>query len=305
MALSVSDVAQRGIQSGMSKGDFFSNPFEALQEMADALEEKTTSVVDAIKNRTTMKNAILGADGGQGDTIGQQLRKAGFPSAVTEGVSQTQNKADEVFRELQGEAKEFVGSNLEHLKEFVEEKSGMAIGEGFIEPASALEGFLTAGDDNLVVLIKDFIGTKDVVSPSGETLIKAFGEDDLKELGIDLGKKLIQEGISIVNGSDGDKIINAIDKNSDGKVTATELRGVSTNTEDLEELMGINPAIAKLITDPSFVSRIIKRRNVPSIYGDNFGKQHNQVDLVEQGVGLDHETANQFNVGFEGSSTGK
>jgi hypothetical protein len=53
-----------------------------------------------------------------------------------------------------------------------------------------------------------------------------------------------------------------------------------------------------MIQDPDFRRRVIKKVNMPSIYGEDFEARFNQVSLVEQGLSVSNVASNQFNVSF-------
>lgn len=251
----------------------------SLLSVGTQVEEGDFNPMDAIAVTSTARNMLMGAEGAVGDTIDQLLSQAGVANISTEGVSQLQNVTERII--TSGSLNE----GLQIIADEVKERAGTAAGEGQIQPGAGIQNIMTS--ENILGTIAGFVGQEEM---------DIMGPELAGDVGQKLAQKLLETGIRITK-----PITDVFDKNKDGVITGSEFKDTSTSTDDLEELMRINPTIAKLVTDKSFVSRIIKRRDIPSIYGDNLGKRFNQVSLVEQGVAADHESANQFNVGFEGS----
>ena len=92
------------------------------------------------------------------------------------------------------------------------------------------------------------------------------------------------------------QMFTELDQNKDARVDEKEVSRVLADDDLLDKLKGINATVSKLIRDPNFRVRVIKRTPYQSIYGP---RPEGQVSLVETGVASFLETANQFNVSFD------
>lgn len=250
-----------------------------------------SEVMKGIINSQTAKNILEGAAGALGDTVSSIAKKAGAKFNATDATGQEQNKASEIV------STDFDLPQLkESLMNTIESKSGDSTTTGSIQPADTVASHLSAET------------ATNVLGTAGAVLGEASGIPGAAEagrfVGGGLGGALAEfAGALEQKGVPDEEVKEAIlliDENGDAAISAVELRDAGNDPFTLAELNTINPSIGKLITDSSFVSRVIQRKKIPSIYGHDFFQQFNQVELTEQAIGLDHESANQFNVGFSG-----
>ena len=122
--------------------------------------------------------------------------------------------------------------------------------------------------------------------------IRAGGNETEKS---DIGEALLRMGKhpDIVK-----RILNTLDINQDGEISLDEIEKGAVDTLTLNKLTSIDANTAKMIQDPDFRRRVIKKVNMPSIYGEDFEARFNQVSLVEQGLSVSNVASNQFNVSF-------
>jgi len=82
----------------------------------------------------------------------------------------------------------------------------------------------------------------------------------------DLGDELLRMGKhpDIVK-----QILNTLDINQDGQLSLDEMEKGAVDTLTLNKLTSIDANTAKMIQDPDFRRRVIKKVNMPSIYGED------------------------------------
>jgi hypothetical protein len=95
-----------------------------------------------------------------------------------------------------------------------------------------------------------------------------------------------------------DRIKSQIDTNKDGAVSEFETKSLLNDTAMIEKLSSMDATTRKMLRDPDFRVRVIQRKPVTSIYGEDPFARFNQVEMVEQGIANDGANANQFNVSF-------
>ena len=154
-----------------------------------------------------------------------------------------------------------------------------ALGAGQIDPSVGVE----AGLSNLSNLIGGFGGIG-LSALTGDPAMASRMVQEMKDYGID--QRMV------------DEFTKAMDTNKNGTISAFETQSLLNDSAMIERLSSMDAVTSKMLRDPGFRTRVIKKIDSPSIYGDDFAAQYNQVSLVEQGIANDGSSANQFNVAF-------
>lgn len=94
------------------------------------------------------------------------------------------------------------------------------------------------------------------------------------------------------------QIRGLIDADGNGNIDANELKSAFNDNSIINKLGEVNPALARMFKDPSFRSRTIQRLPTQSIYGEDTRAGTNQVTEVLQGIALNEQDQNYFNVNF-------
>jgi hypothetical protein len=144
--------------------------------------------------------------------------------------------------------------------------------------------------------------TDDMIQPGSSLAAAAemLGIDRSTSIGLDASKiredenkyddfisELVSSGVSM---EDATAAADAVDIDKDKSISAAELAKYDSSE---------NTVVNKVIKDPRFRNRLVKRRPYSSIYGDDFSSQFNQTEFVDSSLALDSEAFNADNVAFE------
>lgn len=170
---------------------------------------------------------------------------------------------------------------------------------------------IRTGQGDLFGGIQNILGDMDILKAVGIVNARGLAEagfgqeprDPVQNEGYRVG----QQPADLLNGLLGQlglgddakaQIKGLIDADGDGRIDADELKSAFNDNSIINKMGEVNPALARMFKDPSFRSRTIQRMPSVSIYGENKRDATNQVNEVLQGIALNEQDQNYFNVNF-------
>jgi hypothetical protein len=290
--------------------EFFGSELEQLRNISNSARGVARAILTDQQNA-----AVFGADGGggmnDGNSINEQVRQMGLqqleqlmngnrdvnrfdlfnafaadsatrsadslpprPDRRNQTIPRNQATQD-AFSMFRG-----LNDNQQDILQRINELRGSVMGQGQIDPNIGIE----AGMSQLTNLIAGGAAMGLSLATGMPDSASSAIIDSMRRYGVD------EAMINTIN--------DAMDTNKDGTVSTFEAQSLLNDTAMIEKLSSMDATTRKMLRDPDFRVRVIQRKPVTSIYGEDPFARFNQVELVEQGIANDGASANQFNVSF-------
>jgi hypothetical protein len=284
--------------------------------LRDSFNQEPVGVNQSLRNRRAI-NQIFGSGGSGGNELSQSLTRSGVTRRAIDDIKERYyepglSELDMLIKSTRNidssnsfakKASQVINSTANSIIDLIAGQDATAI------LADDNQEMLMDIVDNSVTLVdmmrdlrKSFSSfTDDMIQPgsslssavemlgidrSTSTALEEFKEVSNENKYDDFISELVSSGVPM---DEATVAADAVDIDKNKSISAAELAKYDASE---------NTVVNKVIKDPRFRNRLVKRRPYSSIYGDDFSSQFNQTEFVDSSLALDSEAFNADNVAF-------